>query len=67
MTDSIDMELWDKDGLMSIKNSKRVITDNPKEMVYEADVNGDIPKLEALVMDDMGRKVTIWKRDTTND
>lgn len=62
MTDSIDMELWDKDGLMSIKNSKRIESDNPKEIVYEADISGDIIKLEAMVMDDIGKKVTIRNR-----
>ncbi len=63
MTDSIDIELWDKDGMMSIKNSKRIETDNPKEIVYEADIHGDISKLEALVMDDIGKKVTIRARN----
>ena len=65
MTDSIDMEIWDKDGFMSINNSKRIETDNPKEFVYEADIHGDIHKLEAAVSGDIGRKVTIRPRNKT--
>jgi len=65
MTDSIDMEIWDKDGFMSIKNSKRIETENPKEFVYEADIHGDITKLEAAVSDDIGRIVTIKSRNKT--
>lgn len=65
MSDSIDMEIWDKDGFMCIKNSKRIETDNPKEFVYEADIHGDITKLEAAVCDDIGRKVTIQPRSKT--
>ena len=63
MGDSIDIELWDKDGFMSIKNSERIVTDNVKDMVYEADIIGDITKLEALVEDDTGRRVKIRARE----
>ena len=62
MGDSIDIEVWDKEGFSSIKNSKRIETDNPRDRVYEADIVGEVDKLEKLVMDDMGRKVTIKPR-----
>ncbi len=62
MNDSIDMEIWDKEGFMSIKNSKRIITDDKKEIVYEADIIGDIEKLVKVVEDDTGRRVTLRAR-----
>jgi len=43
-SDSIDMEIWDKDGFSSIKNSARVITQDKRERVYEADTIGDVIK-----------------------
>lgn len=64
-TQSIDMEIWDKSGLMSIKNSKRIDTGNPRELVFEADIHGKIEDLEKAVEDDWGRKVTI--RDRKNN
>lgn len=63
-SDSVDMEIWDKDGFSSIKNSKRVITEDPKEVVYEADTHGDITKLEKSVLDETGKKVKIIPRNT---
>lgn len=61
-SDSVDIEIWDKDGFMSIKNSKRLTTDDPKEIVYEADIVGDVDKLQKGIENDTGRRVKLVAR-----
>jgi hypothetical protein len=65
MSDSIDMEIWDKDGFMCVVNSKRIETDNPADNIFEADIQGDVTKLENIIFNDTGKKVTIRPRNVT--
>ena len=63
MTDSINMKISNVDGASSFLNSKRVIDpENPKELVYEGDIQGDLALLEKEASTEKGRKVTLRQK-----
>lgn len=65
MSDSINMEVWNKDGLLIIKNSKRIISNDPKVILFEADIQGDLDKLESLASEEYGKQVQIKIKSRT--